>query len=170
LREAGKLEITTWVANAESASSAIPIADGWHPYFTLGGKVDDWWLKIASDQMMEYDNSLIPTGGYLRDSTFTDGALIGDTKLDNGFLLSGKLGPFCILKNLEIGLTVTFLQQVNYPFLQLYIPDHRKSIAIENLSGAPDVFNNGIGLTVLQPGENKTFIIEIQARKERMLR
>jgi len=163
LREAGKLEITTWVANAGSASSAIPIVDGWHPYFTLGGKVDDWWLKIASDQMMEYDNALIPTGGYLRERTFTEGALIGDTKLDNGFLLSGKPGPFCTLKNLKTGLAVTFLKQLNYPFLQLYIPDHRKSIAIENLSGAPDAFNNGIGLTVLQPGEQKEFMVEIQA-------
>ena len=163
LREAGKLEITTWLTNAESASSAIPIVDGWHPYFTLGGKVDDWWLKIASDQMMEYDDALIPTGGYLRDSTFTDGALIGDTKLDNGFLLSGAAGPFCTLKNPDTGLAVTFLRQINYPFLQLYIPDHRKSIAIENLSGAPDAFNNGIGLTTLRPGEEKEFLVEIQA-------
>ena len=106
---------------------------------------------------------MIPTGGYLRDSTFTEGALIGDTKLDNGFLLSGAAGPFCTLKNPDTGLAVTFLCQINYPFLQLYIPDHRKSITIENLSGAPDAFNNGIGLTTLRPGEEKEFLVEIQA-------
>jgi aldose 1-epimerase len=159
----GKLEIATWLTNPDSAASALPIVDGWHPYFALGGEADHWLLKITTDQMMEYNDALIPTGRYLRDSTFTEGALIGDTKLDNGFLLSGTLGPFCKLKNLETGHTVTFLRQLNYPFLQLYIPDHRKSIAIENLSGAPDAFNNGIGLTVLQPGEQKAFLVEIQA-------
>jgi aldose 1-epimerase len=163
LREAGILEITTWLANADSASSAIPMVDGWHPYFTLGGVADHWWLKISTDQMMEYDEALIPTGRYLRDSTFTEGALIGDIRLDNGFLLSDKPGPFCTLKNLETGLAVTFLQQVNYPFLQLYIPDHRKSIAIENLSGAPDAFNNGIGLIALAPGMSRTFQTVIKA-------
>ena len=45
----------------------------------------------------------------------------------------------------------------NYPILQIYIPPHRTSIAIENLSGAPDNFNNGMGLLLLQPGEEKTF-------------
>lgn len=163
LRDAGKLEIATLLTNADTAGSALPIVDGWHPYFALGGEADDWRLKIETDQKMEYDDALIPTGRYLRDGTFSAGALIGDTKLDNGFLLRGEGGRFCTLTNPATGLTVTFLRQVNYPFLQLYIPDDRKSIAIENLSGAPDAFNNGIGLTVLQPGEEKEFIVEIQA-------
>lgn len=163
LREAGKLEINTWLSNAATAVSALPIVDGWHPYFALGGDADQWWLKIMTDQKMEYNADLIPTGRYVQDGAFTEGALIGHVKLDNGFLLSGEQGSFCTLKNPETGLAVIFLRQVNYPFLQLYIPDNRKSIAIENLSGAPDAFNNGIGLTVLQPGEHKSFQVEIQA-------
>lgn len=163
LREGGKLEISTWLSNDASAVSSLPIVDGWHPYFALGGVADHWWLEIGTDQMMEYNEALIPTGRYLRDGRFFGGAMIGDTRLDNGFLLGDAPGPFCILRNQQNGLTVKFSRQLNYPFLQLYIPDNRKSIAIENLSGAPDAFNNGIGLTELQPGEEKLFLVEIQA-------
>lgn len=44
-----------------------------------------------------------------------------------------------------------------YPYLQIYTPPHRNSIAIENLSAAPDAFNNKMGLITLQPGENIIF-------------
>jgi aldose 1-epimerase len=39
----------------------------------------------------------------------------------------------------------------------VYTPPDRKSIAIENLSGAPDNFNNGISLLMLPPGKPKGF-------------
>ncbi|MEO6547212.1 MAG: hypothetical protein ABIN94_04410, partial [Ferruginibacter sp.] len=45
----------------------------------------------------------------------------------------------------------------HYPFLQIYTPPHRNSIAIENLSAPPDSFNNKISLNILQPGENIIF-------------
>jgi Galactose mutarotase and related enzymes len=45
----------------------------------------------------------------------------------------------------------------NYPYLQVYTPPHRQSIAIENLSAAPDVFNNRMGLIELEPGERIGF-------------
>jgi aldose 1-epimerase len=152
LGEGGCLTIDTHISNPPAAASAIPVVDGWHPYFRLGGKVDGWRLQIASDQMMEYDAALIPTGRYVFNDAFAEANLIGDMKLDNGFLLKEGIAPLCTLQNPENGLSVTFLSQANYPFLQLYIPDNRESIAIENLSGAPDAFNNGIGLKVLEPG------------------
>jgi aldose 1-epimerase len=41
--------------------------------------------------------------------------------------------------------------------LQIYTPPHRKSIAIENLSSAPDAFNNKIGLIELGAEESHAF-------------
>jgi aldose 1-epimerase len=162
LEKEGRLTIATHVSNPSTADGPIPIVDGWHPYFRLGGKVDDWWLQIASDQMIEYDDQLIPTGAYIEHTVFSEGRLIGDMVLDNGFLLKEDISPIAILKNPSNGLCMQCISQVNYPFLQLYIPDNRESIAIENLSGAPDAFNNGIGLSILAPGEKKDFVVTLQ--------
>jgi aldose 1-epimerase len=43
--------------------------------------------------------------------------------------------------------------------LQIYTPATRDSIAVENLSGAPDCFNNGMGLLLLQPGHSQIFTV-----------
>ncbi|HSF89565.1 MAG TPA: aldose 1-epimerase, partial [Saprospiraceae bacterium] len=79
----GKLTIQTHLSNPAAAETSIPICDGWHPYFRLGGVVDDWWLEMASDQMLEYDTELIPTGKYVTNSMFYPKRKIGDIHLDN---------------------------------------------------------------------------------------
>lgn len=154
----GRFEIKTHISHSAEARTALPICDGWHPYFQLGGKADDWFLEICSDQMMEYNEELIPTGAYITNGTYYPGRIIGADKLDNGFLIRNGHSPFCTLRNDKV--KIEFLSQTNYPILQLYIPDHRESIAIENLSAAPDAFNNGIGLTALKPGEKIDFVVE----------
>lgn len=160
LETPGNLTIQTHVSNPPSAEQAIPVCDGWHPYFQLGGKVDDAWLEIASDSMFEYNDQLIPTGKYLFNSDFFPGRKLGDMKLDNGFRLNDQRSPLCTFKNDEICLQ--FMSVKNYPILQLYIPEHRNSIAIENLSAAPDAFNNGIGLTILEPGQKIDFEVTMK--------
>ena len=44
-----------------------------------------------------------------------------------------------------------------YPYLQIFTPPHRNSIAIENLSAAPDALNSFKGLQVLEPQERISF-------------
>jgi aldose 1-epimerase len=48
----------------------------------------------------------------------------------------------------------------------LYTPPHRRSIAIENLSSAPDAFNNGIGLISLDPDHTRTFSVRYVIEKD----
>jgi aldose 1-epimerase len=159
--ENNTLGISTTIINLDPASS-IPMGDGWHPYFRLGGKVDGWWLKVASDQMLEYDEGLIPTGKLVSNADFLEGRKIGAIKLDNGFLLKENVSPICVLKNPENNVVVEFISAENYPYLQLYIPDHRETIAIENLGTAPDSFNNGMGLYNIKPGEEISFNVCIR--------
>ena len=154
LESGNKLNVTTSLIH--NNPHTIPMADGWHPYFTLGGKVDEWTMQFDSDTQLEYDEALLPTGKKFIDDRFVNGALLKGIELDNSFSLSANaIQPKCVLQNEHFKLTIE--PDKNYPILQIYIPPHRTSIAIENLSGAPDNFNNGMGLLLLQPGEEKTF-------------
>lgn len=151
-----QLTLTTYVMNQHD--SEIPIADGWHPYFKLGGKVDDLMMKVATDEMVEFNVRLLPTGKTLDYKKFQTLELLGDTFLDNCFLLSDPLmGLACTLENRKEKIKLEIFAGENYPFLQIYTPPHRNSIAIENLSAAPDAFNNRMGLVYLQPNSKEIF-------------
>jgi aldose 1-epimerase len=153
--EAGN-KLTTTTSISHNSQKSIPLADGWHPYFALGGSVDEWVLQFDSDCQLEYNDELLPTGNKFTDNRFTNGTSLRGIELDNSFELASALSePKCVLQNKSLKLTIQ--PDKNYPILQVYIPPHRKSIAIENLSGAPDNFNNGLGLILLAPGESKTF-------------
>jgi aldose 1-epimerase len=150
------LKISTTVYNKHS--SAIPIADGWHPYFTLGRPVDELFLEMASDQTVVFDNKLIPTGEIKADNRFEFLHPLEGIQLDSCFLLHNPLlGPACQLVNTHDKMALHIAADENYPFLQIYTPPHRNSIAIENLSAAPDAFNNKMGLIILEPDEQIGF-------------
>jgi aldose 1-epimerase len=156
------IRLDTEVLNQDHRS--LPLSDGWHPYFTLGKPIDELELQFHAHQMLEFEN-LIPTGRKLNNTRFNRMERMGGTELDNAFVLDGEAtGPMCILRDPAAKVQVEISPDKSYPILQLYTPPHRKSIAIENLTGAPDNFNNGIGLLELQPGEQKIFSTEYTIR------
>ncbi|TDX00002.1 aldose 1-epimerase [Dinghuibacter silviterrae] len=149
------IRLDTEVLNTSHRS--IPLADGWHPYFTLGKPIDELEFQFHAHEMLEFEN-LLPTGRRLSNTHFNRLEKIGKTELDNAFVLDkGYTGAACILRDPLTGISVEIAPDASYPILQIYTPPHRRSIAIENLSGAPDNFNNGIGLIEVQPGEVKVF-------------
>lgn len=154
--ELGKGNTLSVVTNVVHHNShAIPYTDGWHPYFTLGGDmIDECNLQFDSDRCLEFSEDLIPTGKVFTDARFVNGCSLQGIDLDNSFRMEGGKGH-CRLYN-DV-LEVTVHPDENYPILQLYIQPNRKSLAIENLSGPPDNFNNGIDLLTLMPGEEKIF-------------
>lgn len=156
LAENNQLTVTTQVQHQNQV--AIPYADGWHPYFKLGSKVDEYLLQFNSDIQLEFNETLIPTGKQLADKRFLKPALLEGIFLDNSFLL--KENGTCTLSYGALKLTVS--PDPSYPILQVYTPPHRNSIAIENLSGAPDNFNNQIGLLHLVPNEWHAFTTRYQ--------
>ncbi|HMH20196.1 MAG TPA: aldose 1-epimerase [Puia sp.] len=174
LRPGNILEVDTTVTN--TGEGTMPIADGWHPYFQLGGRVDDWWLQFGAAAIVEFDAQLIPTGRLLKYDSFNKGRLIGTEEMDNCFLLeppvlptsgtANKTVPACELFNRENGLRVSFFPGAGYPYLQLYTPPGRQSIAVENLSSAPDSFNNKMGLLLLGAGDSQTFTVNYKVGVE----
>ncbi len=147
------LSVTTTVQHNNAFE--IPYADGWHPYFTLGASIDACSLQFDSKLMLEFDDTLVPTGKKIKDERFLHGSSLQGIFLDNCFELD-KLGiSNCVLQNEQLQLTIQ--PDASYGYLQVYTPLHRKSIAIENLTAAPDAFNNGIGLLLLQPNKAYSF-------------
>jgi aldose 1-epimerase len=152
LEKNNKVTVQTTVLN--NAIVPIPLVDGWHPYFTLGESIDNCSLQFLSKGKMEYDSDLLPTGNMIADKRFDNGLNIGHLQLDDGYELIAE-NSSCTLQNEK------FILKINpsslYPYLQLYTPPDRKSIAIENLSGAPNAFNNKIGLHIVKPQEDIFF-------------
>jgi aldose 1-epimerase len=161
LSDNNSLQVKTTINNLSDVT--IPIADGWHPYFQLGGKIDNWSLQFNAENILEFDDKLIPTGKLLNYNKFNQPHLIEDTELDNCFLLNKAInGAACRLINPSNKLSLSFFPDKNYPYLQIYTPPNRASIAIENLSAAPDAFNNKMGLTLLLAGSSQTFTVIYQ--------
>ena len=148
-------KITVRTAVHHSNKVSIPYAEGWHPYFTLGTSINDCTLQFDSNTMLEFNETLVPTGNKLNDERFLKGMELQDTFLDNCFELSEQRPSKCVLLNGQLRLTI--LPEASYPYLQIYTPPHRNSIALENLSAPPDAFNNGIGLKLLDPNQTYTF-------------
>ncbi|MBA2249359.1 MAG: aldose 1-epimerase [Chitinophagaceae bacterium] len=156
LEKENKLSVITESANRDEG--LIPIQDGWHPYFTLGDKIDDLQLEFQSKELVEFDSELIPTGKLTRFEEYGSLKLVSNTFLDNCYTLNfAECQPMCVLRNPLKKIEVEIHPEESYPYLQIYTPPHRNSIALENISSAPDAFNNGMGLKVLSPRETVTF-------------
>ncbi len=157
-----QLSVTTKVNH--NNNNTIPFADGWHPYFNLGKDgIDHCTIQFSSQQMVQFDDTLIPTGFINEDLRFENEISLKDVQLDNCFLLNDKGIANCILKNKQLQLTIT--PDTTYPYLQIYTPPHRQSIAIENLSAAPDAFNNKLGLVMIEPNKDFLFSTSYQVKK-----
>lgn len=155
------LQIRTRIVN--KSMGGIPIADGWHPYFVLGGKADDWLMHFKARAVVRFDEKLIPTGELEDYDEFKEPRRIGPVFIDNCFLLDMEKGlPACELFNPQNKIKISFFPESSYPYLQIYTPPHRNSIAIENMSAAPDSFNNNMGLTLLEPGNSQSFTVFYQ--------
>jgi aldose 1-epimerase len=156
LSTGNQLQINTCIINKDSGH--IPITDGWHPYFSFGSSINNCMLEFQSTAQVEFDADLLPTGKQHRYETFGSLRTIGDQFFDNCFLVNfAECQPILVFRDPAQKIQLEIRPDTSYPYLQLYTPPHRNSIAIENLSAAPDAFNNGMGLITLPAGESTSF-------------
>ena len=115
-----------------------------------------WQIHIRSREQLAFNAELLPTGERITDTRFTTPTALAQTELDNCFVLDNDFTQAAaILQGKHIRLTIT--PDASYPFVQAYTPPQRNCIALENLSSAPDAFNNRIGLLILPANEQYTF-------------
>jgi len=150
--EGFKLE--TMVVN--TGNEDMPYSYGWHPYLTFSNPVDELYLQLPASKSVVFNERLIPTGEMITDERFIKPAQIGNTKLDNGYLIETEGMAEARLYSKEKDLSIHIWLETGdqkFRYLQIYTPPHRKSIAIEPVTSQTNAFNNGKDLIVLKPGE-----------------
>ena len=140
----------------------LPVSFGWHPYINaFGGSVDECFLSLPAEELVVLDSvSKVPTGEIIpvegSPLDFREPRKVGSLTMDNTFrslrFRGGRAYTRMYNPNMDFG--VQLWQDEGFPYLNIYIPKHRRSIAIEPLTGSPNCFNiPRFGLRILSPSE-----------------
>ena len=148
-------------------TGVAPFGFGAHPYFSVGeNHVDDVRLGIPARSLLEVDDRLLPTSLAPVDGTeqdFRQPRLVGATALDTAFTnvaadVDGRWRVSVVHSDTGRAVTV-WADATAYPWLQVFSGDslppttrRTSGIAVEPMTCAPDAFNSGEDLLVLEPG------------------
>jgi aldose 1-epimerase len=155
-----------------------PFGAGLHPYLRArGGRADDCLLEIPASTRVPVDERMLPTGppalvaGTTHD--YTRARPVGHTRLDACFggLHRDGDGRARVRLAPPAGPAVTVWMDAAFRFVHVYTADAvddparaRAGIAIEPVTCAPDAFNSGAGLEVLEPGATFTAACGLSVR------
>jgi aldose 1-epimerase len=156
--------LTQTVTGWNRGPGRAPWGTGPHPYLVAGpGCVDEWTLSLPADRVLAVtDDRLIPTD--LRPVSdepercdFREPRAIGDLRIDNAFtaLRRDDRGLARVqVRAREVGVEMVFGDSCDW--VQIYASDDaatRIGLGVEPMTCAPDAFNTGAGLVVLDEGD-----------------
>lgn len=161
--------VTSRVENL--GNKTMPYSEGWHPYFTLGEKIDNLVMKMPETKLALLDSADLPTGNFKDDTRFVDGDKIGDQFINDCFCLGKEYsevintGTPDLTNNAVVTLEnnkkkLMIWQQAGkeqYNAIQMYTPPDRMSIAIEPMTSEPDALNHHRGLIEIPAGQSRAF-------------
>ena len=161
LHDINGLTVTFNITNNHQSNA--PLAIGWHPYFTLRGSLANWQMQLPTVRHISVDKRLLPTGHKYHYEHFNKLNAIGNKNLDHCFQLdlnqevkNSIASSYLWSEEYQHGLEIWQQVGINaFNYLQVCIPPIRDCVAIEPVSANINAFNNGEGLTHLEP--NKTF-------------
>jgi aldose 1-epimerase len=163
-----------------TGAEAAPFGGGLHPYLRApGGRVDDCVLEIPAATRVPVDERMLPAGPPVAvaggDEDFTRARRIGAQRIDTCFgdlARDGDGRARVRLRDPAAGREVTVWMDAAFRFVHVYTADAvddlaraRAGIAVEPITCAPDAFNSGAGLEVLEPGASFTARCGLQARR-----
>ncbi|WP_375142174.1 aldose 1-epimerase family protein [Microbacterium sp.] len=157
--------LTQTVTARNLGMDAAPCGTGPHPYLVAGpGCVDEWTLLLpASDVLTVTPDRLSPVAVEPVEAhpqwDFRAPRLIGDTFIDHAFTGLARTDGVAEVRVLTAaGTGVALSWDEDCPWVQIHTADtpadpstHRIGLAVEPMTCAPDAFNSGAGLVVLQP-------------------
>lgn len=158
------LEVRTAITNASDRPA--PAGFGWHPYLAaFGATVDDAVVQMPAATAYTTDDRGRPTGRRPvagTDLDFTAGRRVGDAHLDTCFTdltLDGS-GRAVVTFTGAAGEATTLWVDGSFGYLMLFTGDtladparRRRGLAVEPMTGPPDMLRSGEGRVVLAPGE-----------------
>ena len=145
--EGTRLEITTSV-NANQGS-AVPVAFGYHPYFTVPGVPrQEWLIEVPVSESLVLDDRMIPTGER-RPVHGLDGRL-DDRSFDDGYASVEHALPFAVTGG-DLRIEVRFDER--FPFAQVYSPPGAEFICFEPMTAPTNALRRGIDLPIVAAGE-----------------
>ena len=116
-----------------------------HAYFNLNpeGKIDTQYLRIHADEFLELKPSLVPTG--LKKTVcqtcfdFRTQKQIGETRMDDYFVLSNKSNEAAVLFSSETGIEMS--THTDQPGVVVFTPPHFEAICFETqkFSNTPNI-------------------------------
>ncbi len=165
--------LTVETTGTNIGTTRLPYGTGHHPYLTVGTRrIDEARLRIPALMRLEADDRLIPTGRLIPVKQtaydFLELRPIGDIQMDTAFASAvpdtdGRIRS--VLQAPDGGRQVTLWMEPPYAYLMVFTGDaiadakrRRRSIAIEPMTCAPNAFQSGDGLLVLEPGQTLTTI------------
>jgi aldose 1-epimerase len=163
--------LATRVTTTSTGAGRAPYGVSGHPYLVAGpGRVDDWTLELAADEVLEVDpERLIPQGlGPVAGGPFDFGTprRIGDLFIDHAFT---GLRATRVRVVASDGHGAELRWDAGAPWVQVHTGDrpepayHRAGLAVEPMTCPPDAFNSGTDLLVLGPGESHALAWTIAA-------
>jgi len=160
LGDAG-LQCTATATNA--GARACPYGAGFHPYLTLGGRIDEAILALPAARRLILDGRAIPTASEAVDGgpyDFRVARAIGGLELDDcyGELARDGDGRARVTLASQGGRVALWVGEA-YGYLMVYSGDtlaparRRRGLAVEPMTCAPNAFASGEGLVRLEPGD-----------------
>ncbi|MGW0520963.1 aldose 1-epimerase family protein [Crossiella sp. NPDC003009] len=159
--DAEGVRITLHATN--TGHTRAPFGAAHHPYLATAGLVE---LTLPAATYYPTDNRLLPIGKESVAGTaldFRTTRALGSAALDTAFtdLVRDEQGLAVARVADATGTTTELWMDGGYDYLQVYTDDYapaartpRSGITIEPMTCAPNAFNSGDGLIVLEPGQD----------------
>ncbi|MCS6928198.1 MAG: hypothetical protein NZM43_01755 [Saprospiraceae bacterium] len=142
--------LQVWVKNRHT--EPIPLGFGWHPYFRLGKKIDDYLLKLPPCSREILDERKLPILKQEPFTAFEQMRPLGKEVFDACFRAAEHLTLYDVHLRGERRAVTISLSRTLFPFFQIFTPPTRQSLAIEPMTCLINAFENGEGITSLAPG------------------